>query len=287
MGMALGIKIEPMNAHTRRVLACACWLGSLVLTACAGGSAAGHPLAQGSTPSTHWSTAPRHSAGLAPDPLANQADAIVQVYAAPTYGWRGRFAVHPWVIYKRAGDDRYTRYDVVGWRAPNVVQRNYAVPDGLWYGAVPEVLVEHRGPGVMALIDRIEAAVASYPYANQYRSYPGPNSNTFIAHIGREVPALKLDLPANAIGKDYRPLSQPVGLSSSGSGVQASLLGLLGVSIGWQEGLEINLLGLNFGIDVNRPAVRLPMLGRIGMDNSVSHQQAALPAQDLTQERRP
>ena len=161
-------------------------------------------------------------------------------------------------------------------RAPDVVQRDYAVPDGLWYGAVPELLVDHRGPGVMALIDRIEAAVASYPYADQYRSYPGPNSNTFIAHIGREVPALKLDLPANAIGKDYRPLSQPVGLSPSGTGVQASLLGLLGVSIGWQEGLEFNLLGLNFGLDVNPPALRLPMLGRIGMDNGVSHPQAEL-----------
>lgn len=277
--MALGITIPFMNATTRRALACICLLGVVVLTACAGGTASGNTAFQASTPSRHWSTAPRHSAGLAPDPLAHQAEAIVQVYAAPTYGWRGRFAVHPWIIYKRSGDDSYTRYDVVGWRAPNVVQRDYAVPDGLWYGAVPELLVEHRGPGVMALIERIEAAVASYPYADQYRSYPGPNSNTFIAHIGREVPELKLDLPANAIGKDYRPLSQPLGMSSSGSGVQASLLGLLGVSIGWQEGLEFNLLGLNFGIDANRPALRLPMLGRIGMDNGVSHGQAELPPQ--------
>ena len=277
MGSSLAIKISTMNANTRRLLACACLLGTLVLTACVGGTADASTSAQVTTPSRHWSTAPRHSSGLAPDPLANQAEAIVQVYAAPTYGWRGRFAVHPWIIYKRSGDDHYTRFDVVGWRAPDVVQRDYAVPDGLWYGAVPELLVDHRGPGVMALIDRIEAAVASYPYADQYRSYPGPNSNTFIAHIGREGPALKLDLPANAIGKDYRPLSQPVGLSTSGTGVQASLLGLLGVSIGWQEGLEINLLGLNFGIDVNPPALRLPMLGRIGMDNGVSHLQAELP----------
>jgi hypothetical protein len=287
MGPSLGIKIHPMNANTHRVLACACLLGTLVLTACAGGSADASTSAQASTPSRHWSTAPRHSAGLAPDPFVHQAEAIVQVYAAPTYGWRGRFAVHPWIIYKRSGDDSYTRYDVVGWRAPDVVQRNYAVPDGLWYGAVPALLVEHRGPGVMAMIERIEVAVASYPYADQYRSYPGPNSNTFIAHIGREVSELKLDLPANAIGKDYRPLSQPVGLSSSGSGVQASLLGLLGVSIGWQEGMEINLLGLNFGIDVNRPALRLPMLGRIGMDNGVSHLQAERPPQEPTQHRTP
>lgn len=191
--------------------------------------------------------------------------AIVQVYAAPTYGWRGFFAVHPWIIYKRKGDTSYTRFDVVGWRAPQVVQRNYALPDGLWYGSTPELLADHRGNSAQAMVDDIEAAVASYPYADQYRSYPGPNSNTFLAHIGRQVPALKLDLPANAIGKDYRPLTQPVGVSTSGSGLQISLLGLLGVSVGWQEGLEFNVLGLNFGIDLNTPALRLPFWGRLGL----------------------
>ena len=60
--------------------------------------------------------------------------AIVQVYAAATYGWRGYFAVHPWIIYKRAGDTTYTRYDVIGWGSRPVVRRNYAVPDGLWFG---------------------------------------------------------------------------------------------------------------------------------------------------------
>lgn len=212
-----------------------------------------------------WASAPRHSAGMAPDPVQLLGSAIVQVYAAPTYGWRGFFAVHPWIIYKRQGESSYTRYDVVGWRAPQVVQRNYALPDGLWYGSSPELLVDLRGEGLESLIDDIEAAVASYPYADQYRSYPGPNSNTFLAHIGRQVPALKLDLPANAVGKDYRPLTSPVGVSPTGSGLQISLLGLLGVSVGAQEGLEFNVLGLNFGIDLNAPALRLPFWGRLGL----------------------
>ena len=222
-----------------------------------------------------WRTAPRHSAGIAPDPVQWKDRAIVQVYAASTYGWRGRFAVHPWVIVKRSGETAYTRYDVVGWRAPDVVQRNYAVPDGLWYGAVPQLLVDHRGDGVDAMIDAIEAAIARYPYASEYRSYPGPNSNTFLAHIGREVPALRLDLPANAIGKDYRPITAPLGLSPTGSGLQASLLGLFGASLGWQEGLEFNVLGLHFGIDLNRPALRLPFVGRIGFDDLRSPDPAA------------
>jgi len=215
-------------------------------------------------PSKNWATAPRHSAGIAPNPAQLPGIAVVQVYVAPTYGWRGFFAVHPWIIYKRKGEIAFTRYDVVGWRAPQVVQRNYALPDGLWYGSTPELLVDHRGEAVESMIDEIEAAVASYPYADQYRSYPGPNSNTFMAHIGRQVPSLKLDLPANAIGKDYRPLTIPAGVSSSGSGVQISLLGLLGVSVGLQEGLEFNVLGLNFGLDLNALALRVPFWGRLG-----------------------
>ena len=223
-----------------------------------------------------WATAPRHSAGIAPDPAQLVDMPIVQIYVARTYGWRAYFAVHPWIIYKRKGESTYTRYDVVGWRAPDVVRRNYAVPDGLWYGSTPELLVDQRGEGVEAMIDGIEAAVASYPYANEYRSYPGPNSNTFMAHIGREVPALKLDLPPNAIGKDYRSLTNPIGLSSSGSGVQIELLGLLGVSVGLEEGLEFNVLGLNFGIDLNRPALRLPFFGRVGFSD-VSPTPAVVP----------
>ncbi|MBS1155560.1 MAG: hypothetical protein H6R07_1484 [Proteobacteria bacterium] len=215
-----------------------------------------------------WLTAPRHSAGIAPDPALQSKTAIVQVYMAQTYGWRGLVAMHPWIIFKRAGETHYTRYDVIGWRAPNVVQRNYAIPDGLWYGEQPSLLVEHRGEGVDALIGEIEAAIASYPYPDSYQAYPGPNSNTFLAHIGREVPALKLDLPANAIGKDYRPLTQPLGLSSSGSGLQASLFGLLGLNIGLEEGIEFNVLGLNFGLDLNSPGLRLPFIGRVGLDDT-------------------
>ena len=131
-----------------------------------------------------WRTAPRHSAGIAPDPSRYANIGIVQVYSAPTYGWRGVVAEHPWIIFKRSGETSFTRYDVIGWRSPNVIQRNYALPDGLWYGSEPHILVDHRGDGVDAMISQIEMAIKSYPYANTYRSYPGPNSNTFLAHIG-------------------------------------------------------------------------------------------------------
>ena len=72
------------------------------------------------------------------------------------------------------------------------------------------------------MIGQIETAVASYPMRIRTRSYPGPNSNTFLAHIGREVPSLRLDPPANAIGKDYRPVRVRLGVGRPG--VRAAVL---------------------------------------------------------------
>lgn len=216
-----------------------------------------------------WYQLPRDATNVLPDPSATD-DAIVAVLAAPTYGWRGYFAVHPWIVYKRAGENAYTRYEVIGWSRSNVVRRNHARADSQWYGATPNILAFERGQDANAMIADIEQAIASYPYNNTYRSYPGPNSNTFLAHIGREVPALDLDLPPTAIGKDYRPWSNPVGIAPSGSGVQASLKGLLGVIASPREGIELNLLGLGVGLDFNCPALRLPFVGRLGVDGTIS-----------------
>ncbi|HSD44766.1 MAG TPA: DUF3750 domain-containing protein [Burkholderiales bacterium] len=214
-----------------------------------------------------WQTASRAPTGLAPDPALVR-EPVVQVYAARTFGWRGAFGVHSWIAVKRADADTYTRYDVVFWGGPPHVRRNYAGPDALWFGSRPDVLVDRRGEGVEALIDQIEAAVQRYPFNDAYRTWPGPNSNTFVAHIGRSVPGLALDLPANAIGKDYQPLSAAIGPAPSGAGVQVSLFGLLGVIVAPEEGLEFNVLGLSLGVDVAEPALRLPGLGRVGAGNS-------------------
>ncbi|MEH2922416.1 DUF3750 domain-containing protein [Samsonia erythrinae] len=211
-----------------------------------------------------WWSAKQDSSGLAPDPVQFRQTAIVQVYAAPTYGWRGLVAVHPWIIFKKAGETQYRRYEVVSWGSDNVVRLNRSAADAYWYGAMPTLLVEHRGDKAQAMIPQIEAAIKSYPWPNTYHAWPGPNSNTFLAHIGREVPALKLDMPANAIGKDYRPITHPAGLSPSGRGVQISLLGVLGITMGLEEGIEANILGLNMGVDINPPALRLPFVGRFG-----------------------
>jgi hypothetical protein len=210
-----------------------------------------------------------HSAGLAPDPAVTP-EAIVQIYSARAYNWRGYVAIHPWIIVKRSGAAAFTRYEVVGWGGGPALKVNYALPDAYWYGAEPGIVADYRGQGVDGLIDRIQSAIASYPFRDQYRSWPGPNSNTFLAHVARNVPELRLDIPANAIGKDYRAWDAPLAAAPGGNGFQLSLLGIAGFTLGIEEGIEVNLLGLNLGIDILRPALRLPGLGRVGFAEDVS-----------------
>lgn len=230
-----------------------------------------------------WHQLPRHATQILPDP-ATHSEALVAVLAAPTYGWRGYFAVHPWIVYKRAHETTYTRYEVIGWSRGNVVRRNHSRADSLWYGAQPELLVIEQGASAEDLVARIEQAIETYPYGSNYRSFPGPNSNTFMAHIGRSVPELGLDLPPTAIGKDYRPITEIIGLAPSGRGLQVSVQGLLGVIASPEEGLEVNLLGLGVGIDLNCPALRLPFVGRLGFDGSITGNGCRRPTAEITTE---
>lgn len=212
-----------------------------------------------------WRTASREPVGLAPDP-ATTPEAVVQVYAARALNWRGYFGVHPWIAVKRRGARRFTVYEVNGWRlgwTGTSVMASDRAPDARWFGNRPELLAEKRGDGVDALIDRIEAAVADYPWARTYRVWPGPNSNTFAAHVLRAVPELRVDLPPTALGKDYVGL-RSVAKLPSGTGAQVNLGGILGIAAGWEEGLEVNLLGLTFGIDPKDLAIKLPLLGSVG-----------------------
>ncbi len=212
-----------------------------------------------------WRTASSQPVGLAPDPAARP-EAVVQVYGARTWGWRGNFGVHTWVAVKPAEAPAYTVYEVIGWRlryADSVVVIRQRAPDARWYGNAPELYSDKRGPEAEKLIPRVEAAARAYPHAKEYSAWPGPNSNTFVAWITRAVPELEADLPPTAIGKDFQSASL-FGSAPSGSGVQFSIAGLFALTARGIEGLELNLLGLTFGINPFDPALKLPLLGRLG-----------------------
>ncbi|MCF3630920.1 DUF3750 domain-containing protein [Alphaproteobacteria bacterium LMO-S08] len=213
-----------------------------------------------------WRTASREPTGIAPDPAVTR-EAIVQVYAARAFSWRGIFGVHTWIAAKPTDAAAFTVYEIIGWRARHggsALVITEKAPDQRWFGAEPEILADKRGAGVDDMIARIDAAARAYPHARTYTVWPGPNSNTFTAHVARAVPELALDLPPTAIGKDYLPGGGFAAKTPSGTGYQLSLFGLLGVMAGVEEGVEINILGLTFGIDPKDLAVKLPLAGRLG-----------------------
>jgi len=159
----------------------------------------------GCSSSKDWRTASREPAGLAPAPSATH-EAVLQVYGADAWGWRGWFAIHTWIAAKRTGEQAYTVYDVIGWRGRNgqpVMRISQDVPDRYWFGEKPRIIKAYRGVGVDQLIDAVEQAANDYPWKNQYTVFPGPNSNTFTAWIAKRVPELELELPLSAIGKSY------------------------------------------------------------------------------------
>jgi len=212
-----------------------------------------------------WRTADRSSAGIAPEP-GEENEAVVQIYSARAFSWRGLFAVHTWLATKRTGEQQYTVHHVIGWRSwynKPVVVLEQDIPDRKWYGNSPEIIVDLRGAHAEAIIDSIFAAVKSYPYPHKYVLWPGPNSNTFTAYVGRQVPQLRLDLPPTAVGKDFLVNNKLFARAPSGSGYQFSLYGLFGMIIAKEEGLEVNILGFCFGINPLKLSVKLPGIGII------------------------
>jgi Protein of unknown function (DUF3750) len=211
----------------------------------------------------NWQTADRSSAGLLPPPVEHP-EALVRVYAARTVRWRGIFAVHCWIVVKEASAPRYTRYDYTAWGEP--IRVDGFAPDGRWFGVAPQTIAAADGAAAAGMIPRIRAAIGGYEWRSlgDYRAWPGPNSNTFVTAVLASVPELQAALPPTAIGKDFPYNGDLFGRTPSGTGVRVTLGGYLGLTVGWVEGLEINFLGAVFGLDLRRPAIKLPGLGRMG-----------------------
>lgn len=217
-----------------------------------------------------WWELRRDSSLQAPE-AATTPEAVIQVYAARAARWRGAFGVHTWIATKPRNASHYERLEVIGyalrWSGETVRVRR-GRPDSYWYGNKPYLLRDLRGgENVDQMIEKLHLAAQNYIYNDQYKVWPGPNSNTFIATLAREVPELNLELPATAIGKDYLPGGAVAKKPPSGSGLQLSAGGLLGIMISPEEGLEVNLLGLTAGIDLSPPALKLPGVGRLGFSD--------------------
>lgn len=208
-----------------------------------------------------WREADWSSAGMLPDPQAD-GQASIRIMAARTGGMKGIIAVHTWLVLKHRNADSYLRYEVVGWGNP--VRLNGYAADGRWYSNSPVVIYELAGAEAERLLPKIEAAIHAYRWSERgsYRTWPGPNSNTFVASVLAAVPELKAKMPPTAIGRDF-PTDAWVGRAASG-GISLTLGGFAGLTLGLREGIEVNLLGLVAGLRFDNPAILLPGFGALG-----------------------
>ncbi len=215
--------------------------------------------------SKSWREMSRESAGLAP--LASELkESIVLIYYARAYSWRGNLAVHPWISWKQKEDKEYTVAQVTSWnirREGTAVRVEQDLPDRKWFDSMPTLMFEARGDKADRIIKQLKEKISNYPYQDIYRVWPGPNSNTFVAHMTREIEEIDVEMPPHAIGKDYLGTSL-ISNTASNTGGQVSLFGVAGVTVGLKEGVEVNALGLSFGVDVYPPAIKLPFVGRLG-----------------------
>lgn len=221
-----------------------------------------------------WRDASRESVHTAPGAAELKED-IVLIYVAKAFSWRGYFGVHPWIAWKRKNENQYTVAQVTSWNirsTGSTVSLIKDLPDRRWFDSYPEMIYQKRGENLSPLIEKIEAHIKNYPFKSQYKLWPGPNSNTFISYLLRNVDELDIELPSNAIGKDYFGKSQFFSKTPSSTGLTISFWGYFGLTLGLLEGIELNLLGLHIGLDFWNPAIKLPFIGRVGFKDKGSHE---------------
>ncbi len=61
-----------------------------------------------------------------------------------------------------------------------------------------------KGSLAERVVNFMKNDIGKYPYKKTYRFVPWPNSNTFVARIMNAFPKLKIRLPWNAFGKNYK-----------------------------------------------------------------------------------
>ena len=210
----------------------------------------------------NWSSADWSSMGVLPA-AASHKPAMVRIFAARAGRWRGNFAVHSWIVVKLEGG-AYQRFDKVGWGNP--MRMNDYPPDGRWFSNSFDTVFAADGDAAQKLIPQILTAIQAYPFTQRsaYTAWPGPNSNTFVACAMARVPQITAALPPTAVGKDFPCDGSWYGRTPSRTGFRVNFGGYGGVMIGWVEGIEINIAGAISGIDIRRPALKLPGFGRIG-----------------------
>lgn len=175
--------------------------------------------------------------------------------------WFTRFAEHAWVDVKTG-----PTWHRVEWNSHleevrvEAIDALVGMSDERWERGVA-VHAVHRGDAAACLGAAILQVARGYPDVHDYHAWPGPNSNSFVAWLSREVPGFSLQLPPNAVGKDWTSWLR-IGVTTTGTGIAIDTV-VLGAQVGLAEGVELHLLGQTAGVGLWPPQLKLPFLPAI------------------------
>ena len=158
--------------------------------------------------------------------------------------WYTRFARHSWLDVRMQPAGAWVRLEIPTPRSGVSVKRipdKDAMADRRWGRAV-HVRKALIGPQAVEPAKRAVRLARDTRWPS-YRGYPGPNSNTFVERMLHDLPELGATMDANAVGKDF---GAKLGISETAAGVELDAW-VLGLQVGWREGVELHLLGLTLG----------------------------------------
>lgn len=205
------------------------------------------------------------AAGCAPAGADGQPQQLtVELRSATIPGPLEPLGCHCWFVTYDPGTGERHRWEVrheqrMGGQSWGYVHLDSRKPDDDIGGGPYRIERVWTGEEARRLVVVIQRS-PSYPYCDEYRYWPGPNSNTYAAWVLKEA-GVEGELPPTAVGKDYVPTAA-AGVTPSGTGVQFDTAPV-GLKLGAREGVEAHVLGMTFGVQVWPPAIELPF-GRIG-----------------------
>lgn len=178
--------------------------------------------------------------------------------------WIARLAHHTWFDIKRGDEEQWMRIEVADVHDGVGVfdlDGQLARSDERFDRDVH--LIRHwTGAEAERLFRALEGFAANYEDDGNYRPFPGPNSNAFAARAMLAIDGLSGILHHNSFGKDYTPYVR-VGGTTSGTGVALETIPF-GIALGIEEGVELHLIQMTFGISAFPPALKIPFAPTIG-----------------------
>ncbi len=205
--------------------------------------------------------------GTRPSSFADHDGPLILVKEAGIPGsepWYTHFATHGWFDLRAEAGGPWTRVEISspysGMRIDEIAEWQ-ALADERWDDRDVRVRGVLTGAKAReAARDLLERAAA---YDDDlYRAIPGPNSNTLVAALVDAVPHLRTTMHHNAVGKDF---ATPVGFARTPSKTGARLdTPVIGVALALQEGVELHLAGLSFGVGIWPPRLEIPFVPEIG-----------------------